>query len=51
MSLKFVEKNQIRNKPPYGQMVDWCRPDDKSLFELMKTKFTDAYTRHSALAK
>ena len=31
--------------------MTWCLEGDKSLFETMMTKFTDAYMRHSPLVR
>ena len=35
ISLKFVPKGPINNIPALVQIMAWCRPDDKPLFEPM----------------
>ena len=35
ISLKFVHKGPINNIPALGQIISWCRPGDKPLFEPM----------------
>ena len=35
ISLKFVPKGQINNIPALVQIMAWCRPGDKPLFESM----------------
>ena len=46
LSLKFVPRSSIDNKPALVQVMAWCRTGDKPLPELMMTLFTDAYMRH-----
>ena len=46
ISLKFVPKSPIDNKPALVQVMAWCRSGDKPLPEPMITQFTDAYMRH-----
>ena len=45
ISLKFVSRGPIDNKPALVQVMAWCRIGDKPLPELMLTKFTDVYMR------
>ena len=45
ISLKFVPKNLIDNKPMLVQVMAWCRKGGKSVSEPMLTQFTDAYMR------
>ena len=47
ISLKFVPKSPIDNKPALVQVMAWRRTGDKPLTGPMLTKFTDAYMRHS----
>ena len=46
ISLKFVRKSLIDNKPALVQVMAWRPIGDKLLPEPMKTHFTDAYMRH-----
>ena len=46
VSLKFVPKGPIHNKPALVQIMAWHRTDDKRLSEPMLTWFTDAYMQH-----
>ena len=46
ISLKFVLRSPIENKPAIVQLMAWRRTVDKPLPELMLTQFTDAYMRH-----
>ena len=46
ISLRFVARSPIDNKPALVQVMAWRRTDDKPLPELMQTQFTDAYVRH-----
>ena len=43
ISLKFVPKSPIDNKPALVQVMAWRRTGDKPLPEPMTTQFTDAY--------
>ena len=46
ISLKFVPRDPINNRPALVQVMAWCRTDDKPLPEPMLTQFTDAYMQH-----
>ena len=46
ISLKFVPKGPIDNKPALVQVMDWCWTGDKPLPEPMLIQFTDAYIWH-----
>ena len=46
ISLKFVPKGPIDNKPALVQVMAWRRTGDKPLSEPMLTQFTDAYMGH-----
>ena len=46
ISLKFVLKWPIDNKPALVQVMAWHRTGDKPLPELMLTQFIDAYMSH-----
>ena len=46
ISLKFVPRSAIANKPASVQVMAWCRASDKPLPKPMMTQFTDAYMRH-----
>ena len=46
ISLKFVPKGSINNKPGLVQVMAWCCTGNKPLPEAMLTQFTDAYMRH-----
>ena len=43
ISLKFVPKGPIDNKPPMALIMAWRRIGDKPLSEPMLTRFTDGY--------
>ena len=43
ISLKFVPKNPINNKPALVQVMAWHWIGDKPLPEPMLTRFTDTY--------
>ena len=43
ISLKFVPRSPIDNKPALVQVMVWRRTGDKPLPEPMVTQFTDAY--------
>ena len=45
ISLKFVPKSPIDNKPALVQVMDWRRTGDKPLSEPMMTQVTDPYMR------
>ena len=46
ISLKFVPRSPIANKPVLVQVMAWRRRGDKPLPEPMLTQFTDAYMQH-----
>ena len=46
ISLKFVLRSLIDNKPALVQAMTWRRTGDKPLPKPMLTQFTDAYIRH-----
>ena len=46
ISLKFVPRSWINNKPALVQVMAWPRTGDKPLPELMLTQLTDAYMQH-----
>ena len=46
ISLKFVSKGPINNKPELVQVMAWLRPGGKPLPDPILTQFTDAYMRH-----
>ena len=46
ISLKFVFRSQINNKPALVQVMAWRRTGDKPLPEPMMTQLIDAYIRH-----
>ena len=46
ISLKFVPRSPIDNKPSLVQVMAWCQIGDKPLSEPMMAQFTDAYMRH-----
>ena len=48
MSLKYVPRGPIDNKPALVQVMAWRRTGDKPLSEPLMTQFSDAYIRHSA---
>ena len=52
ISLKFVPICPIdSSNPELVQVMAWCRPGDKPLFETMMTYFTGANMRQSASVK
>ena len=46
VSLKFIPKGPIHNNPALVEKIAWRRIGDKSLSELMLTRFTDVYIWH-----
>ena len=46
ISLKFVPRSPIDNKPAFVQVMAWRRKGEKPLPEPMMAQFTDAYMRH-----
>ena len=46
ISLKFVPRRPIDNKPALVQVMAWRRIGAKPLPETMLTQFTDAYMQH-----
>ena len=46
ISLKFVSRSPIDNKPELVLVMAWHRIDDKPSSELMMIRFTDAYMQH-----
>ena len=46
ISLKFVPRSTINNKPALAQVMAWRQTGDKPLLEPMLTQFSDAYMRH-----
>ena len=48
IALKFVHKGPINNIPVLVQIMAWCWPGDKPLFEPMIELFAEAYVHHSA---
>ena len=46
ISLKFLRKGSIDNKPALVEIMAWRQIDDKPLSEPMRIRFTDAYMRH-----
>ena len=46
ISLKFVPRGPIDNKPALVQVMAWRRTGDKPLPEPMLAQFPDVYTRH-----
>ena len=46
ISLKFVPRGPIYNKPTMVQVMAWCQTGDKPLPEPMMTQFTVAYMLH-----
>ena len=46
ISLKYVPRSPIDNKPALIQVMAWRRTGDKPLPEPMMTQFIDAYMRH-----
>ena len=48
ISLKYVPKSLVVNKPALVQVMAWRLTGDKPLYELMLVLFGDAYFHHSA---
>ena len=48
ISVKFVPRSPIDNKPALVQAMAWCRTGDKPLHEPMMTQFTDALRTYAA---
>ena len=46
ISLKFVPRNPIDNKPALVQVMAWRRAGNKPLSEPMMAQFTEAYMWH-----
>ena len=46
ISLKYIPRSPIDNKPALVWVMAWHRTGDKPLSEPMPTQFTDAYMRH-----
>ena len=46
VSLKFVPRSPIDNKPALVQVMAWHRTGNKPLHEPMLAQFTDAYMQH-----
>ena len=46
ISLKYVPRSPIDNKPALVQIMAWHQTGDKPLPELMMTQFIDAYMWH-----
>ena len=46
ISLKFVPRSPIDNKPALVQVMTWRRTGDKPLYKPMMTQFTDAFMQH-----
>ena len=46
ISLKFVSRSPIDNKPALVQVMAWRRTGDKPLPEPILARFTDTYIRH-----
>ena len=46
ISLKFVLRSPIANKPALVQVMAWCRTGDKLLPEPMLAQFPYIYMRH-----
>ena len=46
ISLKFIPRSPIDNKPALVQVMAWHRTGDTPLPKLMLTQFSDAYMRH-----
>ena len=45
VSMKFVPRSPIDNKPALVQVMTWHQTGDKSLPEPVMVQFTDAYMR------
>ena len=46
ISLKFVPRSPIDNKPALVQVMAWRQIGDKPLAESLMAQFTDAYMQH-----
>ena len=46
ISLQFLPRSPIDNKPAYVQVKAWRRTGNKPLPEIMLIQLTDAYMRH-----
>ena len=46
ISLKFLPRSPVDNKPLFVQVLAWRRTGDKPLPQSMLTQLTDAYMRH-----
>ena len=46
ISMRFVPRSSIDNKPVFVQVMAWRRTGDKPLPELMQTQYTGAYMLH-----
>ena len=46
ITLKFIPKSPIDNKPALVQVMAWRHKGNKPLPEPMMAQFTDAYMRH-----
>ena len=46
ISVKFVRRSPIDNKPALVQVMAWHQTGDKPLHEPMLTQCTDVYMRH-----
>ena len=46
ISLKYVPRSPIDNKPALVQVMAWRRTGAKPLLGLMMTQFIDVYMRH-----
>ena len=46
LSLKFVLKSPVDDKPALVMVIAWHRPGDKPLPEPMMAQLTDAYMPH-----
>ena len=46
ISLKFVPRGPVDNRPALVQVMAWRQTGDKPLSESTVIKFTDAYMRH-----
>ena len=46
ISLKFVPRSPIDNKPEMVELMAWCQTGNKPLSEPILTQFHDAYMRH-----
>ena len=46
ISLNFIPRDPIDNRPALVQVMAWRRTGDKPLPEPMLTQFIDAYMRH-----